>query len=92
VRRLGISRRVVTLLEGESLLNDATSLVILRVSVAIAITASVPEGGVLGAFVWGVFIAVVVGAIVGWVNLRLRHLVRNSAANTAIGIVVPFIA
>lgn len=92
VRRLGISRRVVTLLEGESLLNDATSLVILRVAVAIAITASVPEGGVLGAFVWGVFIAVVVGAVVGWLTLRLRHLVHNSAANTAIGIVVPFLA
>lgn len=92
VRRLGISRRVVTLLEGESLLNDATSLVILRVAVAIAITGSVPEGGVLGAFVWGVFIAVVIGAVVGWINLRIRHLVHNSAANTAIGIVAPFIA
>ena len=92
VRRLGISRRVVTLLEGESLLNDATSLVLLRVAVAIAIAGSAPEGGVLGAFVWGVFIAVVVGALVGWINLRIRHLVHNSAANTAIGIVVPFIA
>ncbi|QIG38819.1 sodium:proton antiporter [Microbacterium sp. 4R-513] len=92
VRRLGISRRVVTLLEGESLLNDATSLVILRVAVAIAVTGSVPEGGILGAFVWGVVIAVVIGAIVGWINLRVRHLIHNSAANTAIGIVVPFIA
>src|SRR6478736_3095353 len=39
VKRLGISRRVVTLLEGESLLNDATALVILRTAVAVAITA-----------------------------------------------------
>ncbi|WP_345801178.1 sodium:proton antiporter [Microbacterium sp. AZCO] len=92
VRRLGISRRVVTLLEGESLLNDATSLVILRVAVAIAVTGSVPAGGVLGTFLWGVFIAVVIGAIVGWFNLRLRHLIKNPAANTAIGIVVPFVA
>ncbi|MEU1971921.1 cation:proton antiporter [Microbacterium sp. NPDC019599] len=92
VKKLGISRRVVTLLEGESLLNDATSLVVLRVAVAIFVTGSVPEGGVLGAFAWGVFIAVVIGALVGWLNLRLRHLIRNSAANTAIGFVVPFIA
>src|SRR4051794_21975311 len=62
VKRLGISRRVVTLLEGESLLNDATSLVILRVAIAIAVTGSVPEGGVLGSFLWGVLIAVVIGA------------------------------
>ncbi|MFH8251602.1 cation:proton antiporter [Microbacterium sp. B2969] len=91
-KRLGISRRVVTLLEGESLLNDATSLVILRVAVAIAVTGSVPEGGVLGSFLWGVFIAVVIGALIGWFNLRLRHLIKNPAANTAIGIVVPFVA
>lgn len=92
VKRLGISRRVVTLLEGESLLNDATSLVILRVAVAIAVTGSIPEGGILGAFLWGVFIAALIGALVGWLNLRLRSLVRNSAANTAIGFIVPFVA
>ena len=92
VKRLGVSRRVVTMLEGESLLNDATSLVILRVAVAIAITGDAPEGGILGTFVWGILVAIVIGAIVGWLNLRLRALVHNPAANTALGFVVPFIA
>src|SRR6187431_150249 len=90
VKRLGVSRRVVTMLEGESLLNDATSLVILRV--AIAITGNAPEGGILGTFVWGILVAIVIGALVGWLNLRLRALVHNPAANTALGFVVPFIA
>ncbi|MET0735753.1 MAG: sodium:proton antiporter [Microbacterium sp.] len=92
VKRLGISRRVTTLLEGESLLNDATSLVILRTAVAAAAVGSIPAGGIVGAFVWGVVIAVVIGAIVGWLNLRLRALIRHSAANTAVGFVVPFAA
>src|SRR6187402_3142011 len=48
VKRLGISRRVVTMLEGESLLNDATALVILRVAVAIAVTGITPAGGIMG--------------------------------------------
>ena len=99
VKRLGVSRRVVTMLEGESLLNDATALVLLRTMIASAAVATATVTGdarlgfgFLPAFVWGVFIAVVVGGIIGFLNLRLRSLIRNSAANTAIGFVVPFIA
>lgn len=91
-KRLGISRRVTTWLDGESLLNDATSLVILRTMVAAAVTGSIPEGGIVGAFAWGVAVAIVVGAVIGWLNLRIRALVSHSAANTAIGFVVPFVA
>ncbi len=98
VKRLGVSRRVVTMLEGESLLNDATALVLLRTmiaSVAVATTAAGDAGvgvGFIPAFAWGVLVAAVVGAIVGLLNLRLRALIKNSAANTAVGFVVPFIA
>lgn len=92
VKKLGISRRVVTLLEGESLLNDATSLVLLRTAVAAFVAGSATFGGAVAAFVWGSFIAVVVGIVVGWLSLRLRSVVHNSAATTAIGLVVPFAA
>ncbi|WP_426323150.1 cation:proton antiporter [Microbacterium sp. E-13] len=98
VKRLGVSRRVVTMLEGESLLNDATALVLLRtmiaaVGIATSVSGDTSVGvGFIPAFAWGVLVAVVIGAIVGWLNLRLRSLIRNSAANTAIGFVVPFIA
>lgn len=98
VKRLGVSRRVVTMLEGESLLNDATALVLLRTMIAsVGIATSVGGDtrvgfGFIPAFAWGVVVAVVVGAVVGWLNLRLRALIKNSAANTAIGFVVPFIA
>ncbi|GAA1954176.1 sodium:proton antiporter [Microbacterium deminutum] len=99
VKRLGISRRVVTLLEGESLLNDATALVLLRTMIAAAaLTASGTTSsaaiqiGFIPAFLWGVIVAVVVGALVGYLNLRLRALMSHSAANTAVGFVVPFVA
>ncbi|HEY9307137.1 MAG TPA: sodium:proton antiporter [Microbacterium sp.] len=98
VKRLGVSRRVVTMLEGESLLNDATALVLLRTMIASVAVATTVAGdttvgvGFLPAFAWGVLVAVVVGAIIGFLNLRLRALIKNSAANTAVGFVVPFIA
>lgn len=91
VKRLGISPRVVTMLEGESLLNDATALVILRTA-TVALASSFAFGNAIGAFAWGVLIAVVIGAIVGWLALRLRSWVGSSAANTAISIAVPFLA
>lgn len=97
VKRLGISRRVVTLLEGESLLNDATSLVILRTAVAAAAigasaTTTVEAPDFVGSFLWGVLVALVVGGIIGWLNLRLRAALSHSAAGTAIGFIVPFAA
>jgi monovalent cation/hydrogen antiporter len=91
VKRLGISPRVVTMLEGESLLNDATALVILRTA-TVAIASGFTFGGAVWAFAWGVILAVVVGAIVGWLALRLRAWVGSSAANTAISLTVPFLA
>lgn len=91
VKKLGISRRVTTLLEGESLLNDATALVLLTTMVA-AFTEGHEPGDAVWSFFWGVLVAIVVGSIVGWINLRLRAWVRIPAANTAIGIVAPFLA
>jgi CPA1 family monovalent cation:H+ antiporter len=90
-KRLGIAPRVITLLEGESLLNDATALVLLRTAIA-AIAGGFSFGATVGAFVWSVLIALAIGAVVGWLSLRLRVWVRNSAANTAVSFTVPFIA
>ncbi|WP_019182312.1 cation:proton antiporter [Microbacterium yannicii] len=99
VKRLGVSRRVVTMLEGESLLNDATALVLLRTMIAAAAVGTTGLAGderlglgFLPAFAWGVLVAVVVGALVGYLNLRLRALIGHSAATTAVGFVVPFVA
>ncbi|ALJ22276.1 cation:proton antiporter [Microbacterium sp. No. 7] len=91
IKRLGIAPRVVTMLEGESLLNDATSLVLLRSAVAAA-AAGFSFWGTVGSFAWGVVAAVIVGAIVGYLALRLRALIRAAAGSTALGFVVPFAA
>ncbi|KAA9159264.1 sodium:proton antiporter, partial [Microbacterium lushaniae] len=90
-KRLGLSPRVVTMLDGESLLNDATALVLLRTAVA-AIAGGFAFGDAVGAFAWGVAIALVLGAGVGWLNLRVRQWVAHPAANTALSFTVPFLA
>ncbi|MBC9226169.1 sodium:proton antiporter [Aeromicrobium sp. 636] len=90
-RRLGAPSRVVTVLEGESLLNDATALVLLRTAVA-ATGAGVSAAGVLGDFVWAVVGAVSIGWLVGAVLLRIRARIEDAAVTTAISFTVPFLA
>ncbi|WP_235559514.1 cation:proton antiporter domain-containing protein, partial [Microbacterium sp. Leaf351] len=59
VKRLGIAPRVTTILAGESLLNDATALVILRTAIA-AIAGGFSLGEAMISFVWAVLGAVIV--------------------------------
>ncbi|MFF9563432.1 cation:proton antiporter [Leifsonia sp. NPDC014704] len=91
VKRAGVSPRVVAILEGESLLNDATALVLLRAAVAAA-GASFTLGAVTLSFVYSVLIAVVFGGVVGWLNLIVRARVKDATVNTVISFTVPFLA
>ncbi|MFC8190168.1 cation:proton antiporter [Cellulomonas sp. NPDC057328] len=91
VRKAGVSPRIVTVLEGESLLNDASALVLLRSAiVATAATVSVVE--VAGDFVLAVVIAVAVGWVVGRAQLAVRARLALPQANVAISLVAPFVA
>jgi len=89
VKRLGVSPRAVAILEGESLLNDATALVLLRAGIA-GTAATVSLWAVFGQFVYAVVVAVVIGFVVGRINLRVR--LRDPAVNTVVSFTVPFLA
>lgn len=90
-RRIGLPREVVTILEAESLLNDATALVALRTAiVAIAATVSIGHIG------WEFLVAggggVLIGLIVFVIVAKVRRLLRNPLLDTAISFVTPFVA
>ncbi|GAA3724805.1 cation:proton antiporter [Gordonia hankookensis] len=90
-KRLGVPHRVTAVLEGESMLNDATSLVLLRSAIA-AIAASFSFGHVAVDFVLAVVVAVIIGTVVGWLNLAVRARVPDATVNTAISFTVPYLA
>lgn len=91
VRKLGVPRRVVTVLEGESLLNDATALVLLRTAL-VAVAAGFSFLSTVGSLLWAVFAALLVGAVVGLIALRLRAWMSSATANTALGLTIPYLA
>jgi len=91
VKRLGVAPRVVVVLEGESLLNDATALVLLRTAIgASAVSISLFHIGT--DFLYSVIVAVIIGALVGWLNLAVRMRAADATVNTALSLTVPFIA
>ncbi len=91
VRKAGVSTRIVTILDGESMLNDASALVLLRSAVA-GIAVSVSLWHVALSFVWAVAAAVGVGFVVGRLTLLVQARVRHVAANVALSLVVPYLA
>jgi monovalent cation/hydrogen antiporter len=90
-KRASIPRRLVSILEGESLVNDGTGLTALRVAVIAAVAGSVTLVDAAGLFVVAVGVGVAVGALAGiimsWVLRHSRDLV---AANSLI-VVAPFL-
>jgi NhaP-type Na+/H+ or K+/H+ antiporter len=91
VKQTAVSKRVVAMLEGESLLNDATALVLLRTAI-VATAASFSFWGAVGTFAYSVVVAIIIGLLVGWGNLVIRKRVTDPTVNTVISFVVPFVA
>lgn len=91
-QRLGVPRRVVTILEGESLVNDATALVLYRTALAALAmgTFSALEAGI--AFVVVLAGGVIVGGIVGVVVLRALERSRDATFGVAVMLLAPYAA
>ena len=89
-RRVGMPRRIVSILEGESLLNDATALVALRTSAA-AIATSVTVLEVGGDFALAAGGGVVVGLVLSAVLAAARSRVNDSVLDTTLSLVAPFL-
>jgi Na+/H+ antiporter len=90
-RRVGLPRRVVTILEGESLVNDATAIVTLRTSIA-AISGTVSVWQVGGGFVVSAVGGVAIGLAVAFVVVRLRRRIEDDLTDVAVSLLTPWVA
>jgi monovalent cation/hydrogen antiporter len=88
-RRIGLPRRIVTILEGESLFNDATALVALRTAVA-AGAGSVELWRVGTDFLVASVGGAVIGFVVFFVVARMRRHIEDPILDTAISFVIPY--
>jgi Na+/H+ antiporter len=91
-RRLSLPRRLVVILEGEGLANDATALILYRFAVAAVSTGLFSFSSAVGTFG-----AIIVGEIgygiaVGWLMLHVRHAARDPRVEMTLSLVTPYLA
>ncbi|SHE64743.1 cation:proton antiporter [Streptoalloteichus hindustanus] len=89
--RLGLPHRVVSVVEGEGLVNDASSLVLYHVALTSAAAGSaVSWAEVAGGFGYGVLAGLAVGGVVAWLATALLRRVREPVLEGAFTVVLPF--
>jgi Na+/H+ antiporter len=92
-QRLGVPRRIVTILEGESLVNDATGIVAYRVAVAAVVTGTFSVWGAGLQFVVGAAGGIAVGLAVGWLVIWMRrHISEDPSVQNIVSLLTPFVA
>ncbi len=91
-RRLGVPRRIITLLEGESLVNDATALVAYRIAVAAAVSGGfvVWQAGLR--FVVTAAGGVAVGLLAGWLVAELRRRLDDPVVEIVVSVFTGYAA
>src|SRR3954471_6190025 len=91
-RKLGLPRRILVVLEGEGLANDATALILYRFAVVAISTGAFSLSKATGIFTGVLIGEVLFGALVGWASLRLRHHARDPQVEITLSLLTPYIA
>ena len=92
VSRLPVPRRVVVILEGESLVNDASALILYRSAVAAAVTGTFSWGESVVRFFLDAGVGVLIGILVAWAVLRILRWSRDAMAETLLTLAAPYVA
>ncbi|RZS30391.1 sodium/proton antiporter (CPA1 family) [Herbihabitans rhizosphaerae] len=90
-RKVGMPRRIVSILEGESLVNDATALVALHTAIA-AISMQISVGQVALDFLIAAGGGIVVGLVVAAVLAKIRKHITDPVLDTTLSFVAPYVA
>jgi Na+/H+ antiporter len=90
LRRFRLPRRIVTLLEGESLVNDATGLVLYRFAVAAALSGMLSGWALPGQFALIAIGGGLLGIAMGWLTARVQERLHDPMLELSISLTTPF--
>jgi monovalent cation/hydrogen antiporter len=90
--RLSVPRRIVTILEGESLLNDATALTIYGIAIAVAAGGAFKASAGAGTFAGAMLGGAATGFAVGWIVGEIRARIEDTPVEMTISLLTPYAA
>jgi CPA1 family monovalent cation:H+ antiporter len=90
-RSVGLPRRVVTILEGESLLNDATALVLVRISVSALAGVAVGFWPIVGQVALKAGGGVLIGLAAAFLAAKLHRKIEDPLLDDAVSLLTPFV-
>ncbi|MEU9609837.1 Na+/H+ antiporter [Streptomyces sp. NPDC048057] len=90
--RLGLPRRLVSILEGEGLFNDVTAIVLYHVAIAAAVSGSFSWSAAAVQLLLSAVVAVVVGVVIGWLSNRLMGFLGDAILQVGLTLMVPFVS
>ena len=91
-RKLAIPRRIMVVLEGEGLANDATALILYRFALAAISTGVFSLPKATGEFCAIIAGETLFGIAVGWLSLRARHWARDPQVEITLSLITPYVA
>ena len=91
-RRMQLPRRILVVLEGEGLANDATALILYRFAVVAVSAGAFSFGRAVGEFALIIAGELLWGVAVGWLMLRVRRWVADAQIEILLSILTPFLA
>jgi CPA1 family monovalent cation:H+ antiporter len=91
-RRLTLPRRLMVVLEGEGLANDATALILYRFAVVAVSTGAFSLGEAAGTFALIVVGEIIFGIAAGWLSLRLRQWAHDPRVEITLSLMTPYFA
>ena len=92
MRRLGVPRRAITIVEGESLVNDGTALVLYRVAVTAVVAGTFSVWEASWRLVWSVVGGVAIGLVVGFLVAFVRRRIDNPPVEVTIALITGYLA
>ena len=91
-KELGLSRRVIAILTGESLVNDATALALFAFAIATAVGTKPFIANPVILLGYGVVVGLLVGGLLGFVASVVRERMANPTLEATVSLLVPFAA